>query len=484
MVPTFARYALGAFLMVAAGDRSAWSQEDAVAVTLDTPARPAEPKEILLDVSRQKLPTPLFRYRLVPMSGELNPGNAAPIYLRLDQQISSEAIREMHKKTVEWLNVPLANFPAADAAKLVGDWAGRLRQIEFGTRRQTCDWDYTVLEERDNPFAILLPDAQAMRTWGRLLALKARVEIAAGQTEQAVRTLGSGIVFGRHVAAGPFIINKLIGIAIINGMLSEADELLALPGAPNLYWALTALPSPLVSMREAVENERASLGRTLTGQLFEEIDLARPRSDAEWSTMLGDLHARMVRAESIFGSNPQPTHALTPSLALYRAAMLPAARAYLKAHQLTATSDDQALVLSIIGLDREVADENFKLAYVPYPDALKLQAEATERVKAAKSGPALSVALLLPAFEAALRAETNVARKIAALRVVEALRLHAAEHNGALPGTLDEVKTVPVPSDPITGRPFEYRREGAAAILTGVSPTPAFRLTYRITVRP
>ena len=480
MIPRMVRFALGAFLTIPHIEHAARAQELAPA----TPSKPAGPQEIRLEVTRQQLPTPLFRYRLTPMAGALNPGNAAPIYLRLNQETSSEGIREMHKQAVEWLDLPITDLPVADAGKLVGVWSGRVRQIEFGTRRQACDWDYTLEEQRDNPLAILLPDTQAMRTWGRLLALKARYEVATGATSQAIQTLGTGIAFGRHVGEGPFIINKLVGIALINGMLAQADELVARPGTPNLYWALTALPSPLVGMREAIEIERASIGRTLTGQVLEEIDLARPRSDAEWSTLLADLHARMGRADSLYGPNPQPDHALTPGLPLFRVAMLPQARDYLKAHQLTATSDDQALVLAIIGQYRELADENFKLAYVPYPDALKLQTGAIEPIKAAKLGPAVSMTLLLPAVEAALRAEANLARKVAALRVIEALRLSAAEHDGQLPGTLDEVKAVPVPPDPITGRPFEYRREGASAVLTGVSPTPAFRLTYRITVRP
>ena len=72
-----------------------------------------------------------------------------------------------------------------------------------------------------------------MRQWGRVLAIKARVEIADGKYDDAVRTIETGLAFGRHVGGGPFVINGLIGIAIARGMLDRVDELIAQPSAPT-----------------------------------------------------------------------------------------------------------------------------------------------------------------------------------------------------------------------------------------------------------
>jgi hypothetical protein len=63
-----------------------------------------------------------------------------------------------------------------------------------------------------------------------------------------------------------------------------------------------------------------------------------------------------------------------------------------------------------------------------------------------------------------------VDRKIAALRTIEALRLYAAAHGGQLPDRLAEVTAVPMPIDPVTGRPFEYTRKGDTATLEGPPP--------------
>ena len=80
--------------------------------------------------------------------------------------------------------------------------------------------------------------------------------------------------------------------------------------------------------------------------------------------------------------------------------------------------------------------------------------------------------------------ETRLERRIGLLRLVEALRIHAAAHAGKLPEALSQVTEVPIPDDPATGHPFEYRRDGASAVI----PTPPDDLkspipTYRITVR-
>src|SRR5262249_29144856 len=146
----------------------------------------------------------------------------------------------------QWMNVPLAQFPTADARKFVDLWGRQLEQIQFGAHRRTCDWNYTLPEQRLDRIDVLLSDLTAMRQWARLLAAKARLEIAEGKYEEAIRTIETGLAFGRHIAEGPFLINGMVGIAAAYMMLDELDELLARPGAPNLYWALTALPTPLI----------------------------------------------------------------------------------------------------------------------------------------------------------------------------------------------------------------------------------------------
>jgi hypothetical protein len=446
-------------------------------------AKPSPPapsaKEIALTLTPREAPTPVLRYRLLPTFTELTPGDAAPIYLRLGYEQPDGALREADEKAKAWLLLPAAELPAAEARKLVDRWSAELRQIEYGTRRRSCDWSYTLPEESDHVLTIRLADTQAMRVWGRLLAVKARIEIAERKLEDAVRTIGTGLAFSRHVGqGGPFYINGLVGLSIANQVLAAADELIDRPESPNLYWALAALPRPLIPMRDAHENERL-----ISERMVPELNEAsRPQTPEEWSALLVRLHAQMVRLANLLWPNGPPPQAAPAAPEDFKAVMLPKARAYLKERHVEAASDDQAIVLGIVHGYRELYDEYFKRSYLPYAEAKTFDSESDKRVIAAKSGPAAVFGGMLPAVSSVQMAEARTDRKIAALRVLAALQLHAAAHGGKLPNALDEIKAVPVPNDPVTGKPFEYRRDGETATLASRAPFQALWLVYRIAV--
>ena len=73
--------------------------------------------------------------------------------------------------------------------------------------------------------------------------------------------------------------------------------------------------------------------------------------------------------------------------------------------------------------------------------------------------------LLVPALQISRGAQVRLAREVASIRVIEALRMYAAEHHGQLPKRLADIDKFPVPTNPATEKPFEYRLEGATAIL-------------------
>jgi hypothetical protein len=278
---------------------------------------------------------------------------------------------------------------------------------------------------------------------------------------------------GRDAAKPPLLVCGLVGIAIESMANGTILELIASPNSPNLYWSLTELPEPLVDLRPAARFE-IELGL----RVFPFIHNAEStdRSPQEWNR----VYTAAVRDLAITGEGGMAAHSdLGAGLLATGAALLgySHAKARLIAAGLDSDSLDRMAVGQVMAIYTERTYETFaddfeKAWYVPFWEMRERGAAINKRLGGANplSGSpdreVLPIAsLLLPAMQAARAAQVRLEREIAALRVIEALRMFAAGHDGRLPDRLDEIVEVPVPLNPATGKPFVYRLEGTTAIL-------------------
>ncbi|SIO60487.1 hypothetical protein SAMN05444166_6410 [Singulisphaera sp. GP187] len=468
----------GALALVAALSVTILAEAE-LAPNAPQPKAYSDPRELRL--TPKPAPVPALKYRLLPMESKRTPGDAAPIYLRLGIESSIELKKgEIGQKSKDWSNLPLAQFPVAEARKYLDPWGNVFKQLKFAARRQSCRWNYTLSEQREEVIELGLSDLQEMRNWARLQAIKVRLEIAEHNYDEAVQSMETGIAFGRHVGEGPVLINTLVGVACAQLMLSGVEELIAQPDSPNLYWALTALPRPLISARNALETE-ALMPEWMLPELLE---ADRPHADAEWTPILARLHARMQSiASRVMVTDHAGVHPATstfPELAAFKAQALPAARSFLKPQKIA--SDDQAILMYLAARYREIYDDQFKHAYLEFPRAVASVQAADKPVGVIKTGPFDPFVSLMPSSMAALTAEARLDRSVAALRVIEAIRMDAAVR-GELPRSLDQVKVVPIPVDPMTGKPFEYHLDGETATLVGTDVEPRMVLRYQLSLR-
>ncbi|HEY7156874.1 MAG TPA: hypothetical protein VH575_23100 [Gemmataceae bacterium] len=441
-----------------------------------------------LAVTPVSAPVPALKYRLYPSTMERKEGNAVPIYLRFAHERLDSRKKELREEPEKWNKLPLEKLPLDEVKKFLNN--GRLvydfRQLDLGARRKTADWNYTL--DAGDPIGLLLPDAQEMRMQVPLLVLKARVEIVERRYADAIHTLETGFSFSQQISQGPFLINALIGIACATQCADCLLELSERPDAPNLYWALAVLPRPLIDLRRANELEQQLMER----QLPDMADLQRPRSPEQWEAALQRVRKELERLTKANqgAMAPKPDTARVPA---NKSPDLPIARKYLtevvgmSAARVNAMPPAEILLLYMSHYHHELRDEVFKAAYLPYPQARPLLLEAEKRLK---SGPRTEARWLadnfLPALNKIHLAQVRIERKLAAQRAIEALRMHAAAHEGQLPDELDEVKIVPVPNDPGTGRPFEYQRGGqTATLISRIAGEPLDKtgLRYRLTVR-
>jgi hypothetical protein len=121
----------------------------------------------------------------------------------------------------------------------------------------------------------------------------------------------------------------------------------------------------------------------------------------------------------------------------------------------------QVILIEALNKYRHYRDEAYKLMYLPYLEAMaSIDKLSGDERKALREKPTALFVAFLPRMAKVYEATIRLDRRVAALRCIEAVRLHAAANNGKLPQKLTDIKMVPVPTDPATGRAFVYQVQG------------------------
>jgi hypothetical protein len=437
----------------------------------------ANPETLIrLDVQAAPAPSPALRYQLLPELKEMSPGNPIFNYFKCCMEQESFLFdKESFERREKLLAMPLKELPAQELQEY-----GRtvLLQADRAARLQTPDWQI-LLKLRADGIGLLLPDVQQMRGLARALQVRFRAEVALGRFDDAIRTAKTMFAMSRHLGEHPTLIGDLVGIAIGSITIEPLEEILRQPGCPNLYWALTDLPTPFIPLRMGRDGERA-------------IVLAEFRDLDDRNTMsAGQLRKFIDHMDKVIGEEEPIKSAKGVrgwlDARLKDKANVDAARrrlveSGLPQERVRRFSADQAILLDEKREYEARSDDAMKSMNLPL-----WQSEALDARNTAKRPPALLADALVPATKAVRRAQARLDQRIGLLRHVEALRLHAAQHDGKLPAKLSEV-SVPLPDDPFTGKPFRYELSGDTAHLRGSPPAddqknPAFNIHYVLTVR-
>src|SRR5262249_23524576 len=266
----------------------------------------------------------------------------------------------------------------------------------------------------------------------------AHVTGAAGGARQALRGgrlhASDGLSPGRDVGDGPTLIHGLVGVAITGIMNERLLELMQQPGAPNFYWAITDLPHPFVDMRKPLQAERLMGESAFPGM----ADLVKTAKTRALSTDEIRDHLEKVADAGHF------RRGLEPGVALLAAQLYPDAKQLLlsqghKAEQLEKMPVFQVSLLYAMSEYERMFDDLRKWNNIPFPEALA--GLRKNRQSLGKRSPAgfegwIFLTDMVPALEKVLWARYRIERAFAALRIVEAIRLHAAANDGKLPAKL------------------------------------------------
>jgi hypothetical protein len=461
----------------------------------DEPTEKAAPKKpavkiIPVAIHPAAAPVPALKYHLLPTFLEQTPGDAVPLYVKalvgymeFSRHFGSPKDDFDLDLAKKWMETPLDALPRDRVRK----WMkfGGFRSLKSAVRRERCNWEPTVREGR--AWEILLPEMQELRYMSWLVALSGRLQIADGKYAEAIETLQIGYGMGRQIAECPFLVTSMIGKVIVEEMNDQLLTLCQQPGAPNLYWSLAALPSPIINLDRSLAYEYDSL-------YFQYPELQNVRharnAPAQWDIILHKLVSEVVHYQEALERKSPEGDRVSKIIALALVAV-PRAKAELIAagysqKDVEAMPPSQIIVLHAVETHDRIRDEQQKWSRLPYWQAQEGLAAFERDLESAKKRELIPLASpYLPNVQLAMFGIARTERQLAALRCIEALRLYAAAHAGKLPASLGDIKQAPIPTNPVTGRAFPYHLEGETAVLDadgGPDGVEYAQTQYRITV--
>jgi len=429
-------------------------------------------------------PVPVMAYRLLPRLMDQKTGNAALLYYSAAALCPDKEPEDLYEKIGEWRDLPVDQLPRKKVEQALSSFSNSFHYIALASQRADCQWEMPL----EDGYSLQLPHLSTFRRMIFAMQLRIRLKIADGQTDQAMEMLQQGFYMGRSIARGRTVIQGLVGTAITALMFKEVEGLMQMPDSANLYWALTALPSPMIDMYSSLEYEREVL--------FMEFPVLRNLEDevltpAQASEIISGF---MKKIETLGGGvSDVPFKGLLPLgwvMLHYSDAKQFLARRGFSQQRIEVMPAAQAVLIYQKQEYQEMLDNMFKWFSIPYSQAqthldnCERLFDDHHRVKGIKTN---LFGTLLPALSRIAFLQARLDRHIALLRTIEAIRMFAADHSGRLPGSLAEITSVPIPADPVTGKDFLYDRIDArnARLEAPVSPAESKkRPVYKLAIKP
>jgi hypothetical protein len=439
--------------------------------------RATRPEVSSFDLTPVPPPTPALKYELLfDDTLDCRPGNAAMLYLDSILLLGPDGAAKAQKAEDAYEAKDMASFDSlADSL----DHRALLGELDLAGRCEDCNWGAPL---REMGYGTLLPHLNPLRDLARMLEVRALRQIEQGKVDDALATLRLGYELSDKVGREPVVISGLVSVGIAALMDQCLEQLMNRPDAPNLYWALSEFPGKKPVMRRASDIERM-LWPTSVGASLAKANAGEDLSDDEWRAVF-DYTEGAVQS---FGSSttgharlPDPVKDTSPEL------MRQAREQYALSHQMTPEQAGEIDPIIVIGRFyfqqyRIAGDDMFKLQGLAYPVLLVKSAECDLRVaRLLHEQPANPFLQMLPSLHRAGRTFARIDRQLAALTAVEAIRSYAAANGGELPSQLADITDTPVPLNPATGKPFEYRVNNGTATLSDSWSEGSLSFTIKI----
>jgi hypothetical protein len=450
---------------------------------------------------------PALKLRFIPSDFDLIEGNSAIFYLKalgfLEQSYAREQVREAYEKGRKlatekgvnqdqvapevWKNMLPGQLPLEEVKSFLELTRFQQPLIAEAARRTTFSLDRNI-RGVENPIGYLLPEIQEMRQLSRLQSLRCRVAIAENDIDAAIAIIGQQFALARHLNDDEFIVSNLVGAAIASMAWQDLLMVIQHPKAPNLYWALAAMPHPFISMRRGFAYEREFLFEQI--KVLREVD-EKLRPEGYWSDFVARLVPQIQGLSvedvgfGVFGGEKPDVN----SVASYIKRAHPVAQQYLTDEckmdrgLVDSYPAAQAVFLAIRRYYEMARDDYFKLTLLNetqssggLQQSIERRVQDTDKRYEAIAQPSTA---MLPGIQNIIKVHRRIQQLIALAQTIESIRDYTANNEGKLPASLSDL-VLPAPLDSCSGKPFEYTLNGNEANLVGTRVTG---IRYKFTLK-
>jgi hypothetical protein len=448
--------------------------------------RSADPEVHQFSARPAAAAAPALRYHFLPELVDQEPGNAVVLYMAAARELANvrgkdaQAIDE-DNKVDRWLGLAVRELPKEEVRAYLAKYVVALTQYRLATLRERCEFDPPF---RTEGFKTFLPYLHEVRPLARLAVLSGRLKIADGDYAGAVEDLGIPLAHARHLNGEAMLVQLLVAASVAQMSVGQVPEVVQQEYSPNLYWALSALPAPMLDVRRCMQFERA--GAYFSIPQLKEARAGRLTAE-QWSAALQTITAMRGLAGPSGVAAGAPGAAEQSAIAVLAVKEYPIAKRWLLeerygAAEVEAMPVPQALGLYHVGQFERWTQELDKGLCLPYWQGFPMLTRAEEEVRAAaKQNPWSLLAIFTPTIHTAYATIAKVDRQVAIWRAVEAVRAYAAAHDGRPPATLEEITDTPAPLDPFTGKAFIYGVKDDVVTIEG--PTLADAAPARTGIR-
>lgn len=443
-----------------------------------TPSADVTKQVRLITLSPMGEPKPPLRYSFWKSPGQRKPGsvNAAvskAMLLYLSHPKRAELDEQYQTSAERWCELRVTD----DALRQhVAAQREILETIYEASELDTIQLNSAVRNRRGQPtWQGTFPEIQALRSLVRVVQLDGRLAISENRFEDAIRSIQAGFRLAEYAktSGDANILSALVSIALTGTTFGMVEELSEQPTAPNLYWALTTLPTSLWDLRDSLEGESITIAQNLGLSPFMEMADPPVTTPVAEQALVDAVRFFMSEVDPNDGADANaPDQRLKEKLVAGAVVLAFSHRAAsdlkswdFTAEQISAMSPAETVVRQTRLAMSQQRDDLFKwylLGSMGQPlaeqqwQAWRQQLQTGETLNPAS----IVIGSILPALEAANSAALRIEVEHKQLLLREAIRAYAAVNQGAVPETLTDLRPLPAWPNPNAGQMFEYEKTG------------------------